>query len=344
LLKRSHALFGLVAGWAVAAQAQTPTRPTESAQAAASDAASVSTVPTKSVKSAAPLVAVMAFEGRQVSADEAQILSEALAAEMSRSGEVRLMERSQMDKILAEQGFQNSGACSGTECAVEVGQILGIDRMVVGSVGHIGKTFVLSARMVNVGTGEVFRSSSRQAQGEIDQILTSLVPQVAQELLGRSPENRRIDPPPTAQFSSPPPPEVWSDSMMVVWQAADDKSLAAVRVRVARVDRPDSIVAETFRAVRGTLANGTSLLRFPAKMDSGTYVLTVVAEDNEKATGSSQVYFERKIRLAKSRSTWGWWVVGGLVVSGGAGGAYYLSQQSGGGSSPPASRSFTVTW
>lgn len=340
-MKRSQAIAGLWAALAVAAGAQTPAPPVAPAPASA---APTGTNPSPKPAAPVPLVAVMPFEGRQVGADEAAILSEALAAEMTRSGEVRLMERSQMDKILAEQGFQNSGACSGTECAVEVGQILGIDRMVVGSVGHIGRTYVLSARMVNVGTGEVFRSSSRQAQGEIDQILTTLVPQVAQELLGRSLEIKRVNPAPTAQFSAPPPPEVWSDSMMVVWQAADDRSLAAVHVRVARLDKPDSFVVDDFRPVRGTLASGSTVLRFPARMDSGTYVLGVVAEDNEKATGTSQVYFQRKIRVVRKRSSWGWWVAGIALVGGGAGGAYYLSQQEGGGSGSSSNRTFTVTW
>lgn len=292
-----------------------------------------------------PLVAVMAFEARQVGDDEAQILAEAIAAEMARSGEIRLMERSQMDKILAEQGFQNSGACSGTECAVEVGQILGIDRMVVGSIGHIGRTYVLSARTVSVATGEVIRSSSRQAQGEIDQILTTLVPQVAMELLGRAMESKIVNPVPVAQFSAPPPPEVWSDSLVVVWQVSDDKSLASVNLGVARIDRPDSIIARDFRVARGTLASGSSLLRFPKRMDSGTYVLKITAEDDENAKGSSQVYFQRKLRIAKSGSGWGWWLAGGLLVGGGAGGAYFLSQQDNGSEPTTAkNRSFVVTW
>ncbi len=298
---------------------------------------------------AKPLVAVMSFEARQVGLDEAQILGEAVAAELTKSGEVRLMERSQMDKILSEQGFQKSGACSGTDCAVEVGQILGIDRMVVGSVGHIGKTYVVSARMVNVATGEVVKSSSRQAQGEIDQILTTLAPQVALELLGKSLEMKPVNVAPTAQFSAPPPSEVWSDSMMVVWQASDDKALAAIHFTIARSDKPDSVLVKDMKPVRGLLANGSTMLRFPATLDSGTYILKVAAEDNEKASGSSQVYFQRKFRIKESNSHWGWWLFAGLLLTGGGGGAaWYLTQKndqnnnSNNGSNN--GRSFEVTW
>ena len=293
-----------------------------------------------------PLLAVMPFEARQVGADEAQILAEAIASELAATGEVRLMERSQMDKILSEQGFQQSGTCNGAECAVEVGQILGIDRMVVGSVGHIGKTYVLSARLVDVATGEVLKSSSRKDQGAIDQILSTLVPLVVADLMGRVVETKPQNAPPTAQFSAPPPAEVWSDSMIVVWQASDDKSLAAVHVAMARADKPDSVILRDMRPARGTLANGSTLLRFPARMDSGNYLLKIVAEDNEKLLGSSQVYFQRKIRIKESSSGWGWWFFGLLLVGGGAGAAYYFIQQDdGGGDSKTSSdRSFEVTW
>src|ERR1035437_9319318 len=186
-----------------------------------------------------PLLAVMPLEARQVSPDEAVILSEALASELQNSGEVRVMERSQMERILSEQGFQKSGACSGTECAVEVGQLLGIDSMVVGSVGKLGRTFVLVARMVDVTSGEVLKSSTRQAQGEIDQILTGLVPDVAADLTGRS---AKVVPPPVAKYSSPPPTDLWTDSVIVAWQASAQRPLAEVRISLARPAKPDSAI------------------------------------------------------------------------------------------------------
>ena len=342
MLKRSHALFGLVAGWAVAAQAQTPTRPTESAQAAASDAASVSTVPTKSVKSAAPLVAVMAFEGRQVSADEAQILSEALAAEMSRSGEVRLMERSQMDKILSEQGFQKSGACSGTECAVEVGQLLGIDRMVVGSVGKLGRSFVLVARMVDVASGEVLKSSTRQAQGEIDQILTGLVPMVASDLTGGGP---RSIVPPVAKFSSPPPADLWTDSVIVSWQASGQRPLAEVRAWLARPSKPDSAIATVSRKETQAFANGNFLMILPATLDTGSYLLRLSAKDAADAVSAPMdAVVKRHGRIRESGSHWGWWLVGGLVMIGGTGGATWVAVHDNKNNSNNGGRSLVVSW
>lgn len=149
-----------------------------------------------------PLLAVLPFEGKKVDADEVAIISEALASDLMRTGRVRVMERGQMDKILKEQGLQSSGLCDGGECAVEMGRLLGIDQMVVGSVGQLGRTYIISARLVSVATGEVIRSSSRSQQGAIDRMLTELVPRVAQDLVGEAaPANAAA---PAPEPASPP--------------------------------------------------------------------------------------------------------------------------------------------
>jgi len=135
---------------------------------------------------ATPLVAVMPLETNDVTPGEAQLLGDAIGTKLQETGSFRVMERSQMEKILSEQGFQQSGACNGTECAVQMGQVLGIDRMVVGSVGRLGTAWVLNLRMVSVGTGEVVASSSRNQKGEIADLLTELAPQAVSDLTARS--------------------------------------------------------------------------------------------------------------------------------------------------------------
>src|ERR1035437_4409249 len=86
-----------------------------------------------------------------------------------------IMERSQMEKILKEQGFQQSGVCDGTDCALAMGKILSIDRMVVGSLGKLGESFTLSVRAVDVGTGEVLGSARRMRKGAIDDVIADLL-------------------------------------------------------------------------------------------------------------------------------------------------------------------------
>lgn len=127
-------------------------------------------------------VAVMPLVGQGVDEASSQVATDALSDELLRTGKVRVMERSQMESILKEQGFQHSGACDGAECAVQVGKLLSIGKMVVGTLGRIGSTYSLSVRIVDVETGEVVGSVRRLWRGEIDQAVSEVIPAAAQEI------------------------------------------------------------------------------------------------------------------------------------------------------------------
>ena len=132
-----------------------------------------------------PNVAVLPLSSQGVDSASAQVLTDALSDELLKSGKVRVMERSQMAEVLKEQGFQNSGSCDQSECAVQMGKLLGIEEIVVGSLGRFGNTYTVSLRGVDVATGEVVASVRKLQKGEMDAILTDLLPSVAQELATR---------------------------------------------------------------------------------------------------------------------------------------------------------------
>ena len=89
-----------------------------------------------------------------------------------------------MDKILKEQKFQHSG-CTDSECAVEIGQLLNTDYIVIGSVSKFGNTWLLDARLINVGQGNVLISAEFTKEGKIDVLLTSGISSIALQLSDR---------------------------------------------------------------------------------------------------------------------------------------------------------------
>ncbi|MCB9496879.1 MAG: hypothetical protein H6686_08360 [Fibrobacteria bacterium] len=123
----------------------------------------------------------LAVEG--VSESEARQVGDALATALQNSGRVRMLERSRIDEILAEQGFQQSGACDQGECAVEAGRLLGVEQLVVGTLGRVGTSVQISARRIDVGTGEILASSTRKGPLPLDRVLSPLVELVEQDLL-----------------------------------------------------------------------------------------------------------------------------------------------------------------
>lgn len=80
----------------------------------------------------------------------ASLLSDALRSEIYDSGAFELMNREDMDSILKEIRYQNSGACDSTSCVVEMGQALGVEKMISGSVGKFGATFAVNLKMVDI--------------------------------------------------------------------------------------------------------------------------------------------------------------------------------------------------
>ena len=87
-----------------------------------------------------------------------------------------------MEKILDEQKFQRSG-CTDEECAVEVGKILGVERMVIGSVGLVGETYTLNTRIVDVATARTLSAANYLYTGKRDNLLITGIPNVVNNLL-----------------------------------------------------------------------------------------------------------------------------------------------------------------
>ena len=129
-----------------------------------------------------PTVAVLYFEARGVSNYEAATLTDRLATELGNTDAVTLVERQQLDRILQEQGLQQSG-CTSMECVAEVGQLLGVEYMISGSVNKLGNTFTVEAKMFSITTGENVKTVSKTSRGEIDELIP-LMEDVAWELVG----------------------------------------------------------------------------------------------------------------------------------------------------------------
>lgn len=166
-----------------------------------------------SAKALPPSAAVFPVQAHGVDSNSVRIIEDALSNSLMQTGKLRLLERSQMETVLREQGFQSTGTCDGSECAIEVGKILGIQKGVISSLGLLGRTWVLSARLVDIETGEILVSTQRSLTGEIDLALTELVPKVAADLTRTtSPQVSS-----TTANTPPTPPQAKSGSSTWIW-------------------------------------------------------------------------------------------------------------------------------
>ena len=115
-------------------------------------------------------MAVLDFDSFGISKQETQVLAGRLRSHLVESGVFYVIERGQMMAILEEQDFQMTG-CTTDECAVEVGQLLGAELMLAGSIGKIGDTYTIDVRVIDIETGRITKTATYDVEGRIDEVL-----------------------------------------------------------------------------------------------------------------------------------------------------------------------------
>lgn len=115
-----------------------------------------------------PVVAVFEFQTASVDEATGRTFTQRLQGEIQKTGRYNLVDRTQMDAILSEQGYQQSGICNSNECQVQVGQLVGADLLVQGTVAKVGDLFTVTINLVDVETGRIIRSASRDEKGGIE--------------------------------------------------------------------------------------------------------------------------------------------------------------------------------
>jgi hypothetical protein len=100
--------------------------------------------------------------GEGVSEAQAQTIREFVEGDLLGTGKFEVIERSQIDSVLKEQGFQATG-CTETECAVEMGKILALKYMVLGSLSKLEGQYFLNAKIVDVESAKLVNVKRAQS-------------------------------------------------------------------------------------------------------------------------------------------------------------------------------------
>jgi TolB-like protein len=130
------------------------------------------------------LIAVMNLDAVGTTEVEASALSDRLREELLRTGRFTLIERQRLDAVLQEQSLQQA-ACSGQQCAVEAGRVLGVRKIVTGRATRLGPdSWQLSAQLVDVQTAETLRAESVLHEGRFLDLIQTGVPALAVKLAG----------------------------------------------------------------------------------------------------------------------------------------------------------------
>lgn len=138
--------------------------------------------PPDSVLTDGPLsLAVLDFRviGEGVDPAAGEALAAVIRAALVRGDRVRVIEREELAAILKEQDLQLTDIVD-PATAVEVGRVAGVDRLVLGSVAGLGKTYTVTSRVVDVATGEAaeaeeFALRSLDEYARLGRLLAALI-------------------------------------------------------------------------------------------------------------------------------------------------------------------------
>jgi len=111
-------------------------------------------------------IAVIDLTPRGLSAAEVGVLSDRLRVELMLTEQFDVMTRERMNRILEEHQFQLTGVCDNEICLVEVGRLIGVRKMVAGSVGRMGRLYSVSVWVVDVETGRMSQPLKEDYAGE----------------------------------------------------------------------------------------------------------------------------------------------------------------------------------
>jgi TolB-like protein len=132
-----------------------------------------------------PTIAVLELgSSSAVDTSELGALTTRLRTELFETQKYTVVERSEMNAVLKEQGFQQTG-CTDAACAVQVGQLLNAEYMIVGTVDKVGRLYSVNIRQVNVATGAISNNvKSDCVDCTIEDVMLKVVRVAAQRIAG----------------------------------------------------------------------------------------------------------------------------------------------------------------
>lgn len=126
-------------------------------------------------------IALLDLKCENIGENVSTVLSDKLRNELITTQKYIVVERNRMDAILQEQGFQQTG-CTNIECAVEIGQLIGIEMVMAGSVGKVSDLYLITLRLIDVKSGKIIKSVEEEIEGELKDVLRIGLPNIAQKI------------------------------------------------------------------------------------------------------------------------------------------------------------------
>lgn len=134
-------------------------------------------------------IAVATFDitGKAVSKEEAESITELYITELVETGKLKIVDRTNFDKILHEMNFQDSD-WSDAKKTVELGKVTNVSLIARGKIIKLGTKMYLSATVIDVKTANILSSAKQEftSLDDIFSILSSFTNDIASGLIPKT--------------------------------------------------------------------------------------------------------------------------------------------------------------
>ena len=139
---------------------------------------------------AKPTLAVFNFKSKAVSDENVTLMLDSLIYELYKTNAFIMVEEHQINEIILEQKYDNLD-CRDQGCGIEIGIILGIKNIIVGSFEQIADSTIMKASMINVKNRETKKSVDKAYQGKLEDF-SPLIQIAAWEFADLEPPNKLL--------------------------------------------------------------------------------------------------------------------------------------------------------
>ena len=152
--------------------------------------------PTATAATTGCRVVVLNLVGRNLptaDADVPVLLTESLAAEVALVSGCQVVSQSDVAQMLDFEAQKAACGDGADSCLSEIGEALGADRVVGGTLGRLGGDFVVNARLMNVKQGTVEARAEQVVHGAVEE-LRGAAKNAARQLFGAAPASTSPSP------------------------------------------------------------------------------------------------------------------------------------------------------
>jgi len=116
-------------------------------------------------------IAVLDLIDKGVGKDVSSLLTSAASNQLSAIGIFTVISREDIKNMLTHGQDKLLLGCSDESCLVNIGGVLGAKHLVAGSVGKVGKKYIISLQRIDVGQAKVMKRVERQFEGNKEKLL-----------------------------------------------------------------------------------------------------------------------------------------------------------------------------